>query len=223
VLDHQVTIGNTPPWKIIGVVKTMDYMTDGANSTQVFVPAHSPGRFFSTFVARVNGRAEDRVAMVRDAIRSVDAHVPVFGAKTMKQRLADALARPSFYRTAVVFFAGFALLLAVIGIYGAVSYAVARRTREMGVRLALGGTPIRLRAKLLRQGLFPVAVGAIGGIAGAMLTGRFLESLVEGAKSVDLVTFVFAILFIALITSTSIWTATRRIARLDIMEILRTE
>jgi ABC-type antimicrobial peptide transport system permease subunit len=66
--------------------------------------------------------------------------------------------RPSFYRTAVLFFAGFALLLAVIGIYGVVSYAVALRTREMSVRLALGATPVRLRGMLLHQGLFTVAV-----------------------------------------------------------------
>ena len=222
-LDHQVTLQNQPPRRIIGVVKGMDYMAAGANTIQIFFPAHSTGGFFSTFVVRVNGRAEDHLAMVRDAIRSVDTQVPVFSAKTMEQRLDDALSRPKFYRTALLFFAGFALLLAVIGIYGIVSYAVAQRTREMGVRLALGTTPVRLRGILLRQGLLPVAAGTISGIIGAMLTGRFLESLVEGAKSTDLATFTFSVLFITLTASTSIWTATRRIARLDIMEILRIE
>ncbi len=226
VLDHQVTPENGPPWKIIGVVQGMDYMTDTmdtANSNQIFIPADFPGFFISTFVARVDGRAEDWLPAIRDTIRSVDSQVPVFGVKTMEQRMADALARPKFYRTAVLFFAGFALLLAVIGIYGVVSYAVALRTREMGVRLALGATPVRLRGTLLRQGLLTVAAGAIVGIAGAMLTGRFLVSLVDGAKSVDLSTFILSILFITLIASASIWTATRRIARLDILEILRSE
>jgi putative ABC transport system permease protein len=222
-LDHQVTLGNEPSRKIIGVVKGMDYMADGANSTQIFVPAHSPGGFFSAFVIRVNGRAADPVAMIRDAIRSEDTRVPVFGAKTMEQRLADVLSRPKFYRTAVLFFAGFALLLAVIGIYGVVSYAVAQRAHEMGVRLALGTTPVRLRGILLRQGLLTVASGSICGVFGAMLTGRFLESLVDGAKSIDFATFTFSVLFIILIASTSIWAATRRIAGLDITEILRIE
>jgi putative ABC transport system permease protein len=226
VLDHQVTQGNLPLWKIIGVVKAMDYMTDTmdtAHSNQIFIPARSPGGFVSTFVARVDGGAENSLPAIRDTIRSVDTRVPIFGVKTMEQRLAENLVRPKFYRTAVLFFAGFALLLAVIGIYGVVSYAVAQRTHEMGVRLALGATPVRLRGTLLRQGLLTVAVGAISGIAGAVLTGRFLESLVAGAKSIDFATFTLSILFITLIASANIWAATRRIARLDILEILRFE
>jgi predicted permease len=225
-LGHQVTLGKGPPWRIIGVVKGMDYMTDTmdtAHANQIFVPAESPGGFVSTFVVRVDGRAEDWLAPIRDTIRSVDTQVPVFGVKTMEQRMADTVARPKFYRTAVLFFAGFALLLAVIGIYGVVSYAVAVRTREMGVRLALGATPVALRGTLLRQGLVTVAAGAIGGVAGATLTGRFLESLVEGARSIDFSTFVLSILFIALISAASIWVGTRRIARLDVLEILRSE
>ena len=81
----------------------------------------------------------------------------------MEQRLDEIFARPKFYRTAVWIFAGFALLLAVIGIYGIVSYAVVERTHEMGVRMALGTTPARLRAMLSRQGLLMVAAGAIPG------------------------------------------------------------
>ena len=225
-LDHQVTLGEHTRWKIIGVVKGMDYMTETmetAHANQIFIPAHSPGGFASTFVARVDGRAEDWLPTIRDTIRSVDTQVPVFGVKTMEQRMEDALARPKFYRTAVLSFAGFALLLAVIGIYGVVSYAVALRTREMGVRLALGATPIRLRGMLLGQGLLAVVAGTISGIAGAVLTGRFLESLVAGASSIEFATLILSILFIALVASASIWTATRRIARLDVLEILRIE
>jgi len=222
-LSRVVVTDGDPPWRIIGVVKGMDYMTDGANSNQIFVPAHSPGGFFSTFVARVDGRAEDHLGMMRAVIQSVDREVPVFGVKTMEQRLDDALARPQFYRTAVICFAAFALLLAVIGIYGIVSYTVARRTHEMGVRMALGTTPARLRLSLMRQGLIPIAAGAIPGIAGAVFSGRLLESLVEGAQSVKATTYAASVIFIALIAAAGIWVATRPIARLDIAEILRTE
>jgi putative ABC transport system permease protein len=218
----EIAIGNEH-WKIIGVVTTMDYMTEGADGYESFIPDRSPGSFFSTFVVRVNGRAEDRLAMIRDTIQSVDRDVPVFGVKTMEQRLADLLARPEFYKTAVLCFTAFALLLVVMGVYGIVSYTVARRTREMGIRLALGTTPGRLRARHLWQGLVPIAGGTIPGIAGAVLSSRLLESIVEGAKSVNAATYAACVLFIAFVAALGIWLATRPIARLEIIEILRTE
>jgi ABC-type antimicrobial peptide transport system permease subunit len=223
-LGHQISVRGAR--RIIGVVKGMDYMTNNpmdANPRQIFIPSITPGGFFSTFVARVDGRAEDRLAMIRDAIQSVDPQVPVFGAKTMEQRLGEVLSRPRFYRTAVLSFAAFALLLAVIGIYGIVSYAVSQRTREMGVRMALGATPARLRLYLLRQGLVTPGAGVIPGIAGAALSGRFLKNLVEGATPATAVSYATSVVFIALIAGVSIWMATRPIAHLDITEVLRTE
>jgi predicted permease len=224
-LGHQIF---RDPRTVIGVVKGMDFRNEkndplDASARQVFLPSTTPGGFFSTFVARVDGRAGDRLAMIRDAIQSVDPQVPVFGAKTMEQRLDDTLARPQFYRTAVSCFAGFALLLAMIGIYGVVSYTVARRTHEMGVRMALGTTPAGLRVGLLRHGLLVVGAGAVPGVAGAVLSGRFLESLVEGAKPANATTYAGALISIALIAATGIWVATRPLARLDITQILRTE
>jgi putative ABC transport system permease protein len=186
----------------------------------------TPGSFFSTFVARVDGRAEDHLAAIRDTIQSVDPQVPVFSVKTMPQRLDEVFASPKFYRTAAWTFAGFALLLAVIGIYGIVSYGVGERTQEMGVRLvrlALGTTPVQLRGMLLRHGLLMVVAAAIPGIAGAQLTGRFLESLMDGAKPIGLAMSAGLVLLFALVASASIWSATRRIARFDITSILRSE
>jgi putative ABC transport system permease protein len=224
-LNHELTIEGDAPRKIVGVVKGMNYETDPtlADSNQVFLPSETPGSFFSTFVVRVDGRAEDHLAKIRDTIQSVDPQVPVFGMKTMQQRLDEVFAAPRFYRTAVWIFAAFAVLLAVIGIYGIVSCAVVQRTQEMGVRMALGTTPARLRGMLLRQGLLMVAAGALPGIAGAQLTSRFLETLMEGAKPIGLAASGGLVVLFALIASVSIWTATRRIASLDIMAILRNE
>jgi putative ABC transport system permease protein len=224
-MGHQLTIDGDAPRQIVGVVRGMEYETDPtlADSNQVFIPSSSPGSFFSTFVVRVNGRAEDHLAAIRDTIQSVDPQVPVFSVKTMQQRLDEVCARPEFYRTAVWIFAGFALLLAVIGIHGIVSYAVAERAQEIGVRMALGSTAVRLRGMLLRQGLLMVVAGAIPGIAGAQFTGRFLASLMDGAKPIGLGTSAGLVLFFALVASASIWSATRRIARFDIIAILRRE
>jgi putative ABC transport system permease protein len=224
-VGHQLTTDGDTPWKIVGVVKGMEYETDPtlANSNQVFLPSETPGSFFSTFVARVDGNAEDHLAEIRDTIQSVDPQVPVFGARTMEQRLNEVFADPKFYRTAIWTFAGFALLLALIGIYGIVSYAVVQRTQELGIRMALGRTPAQLRIMLLAKGLSMVVAGAIPGIAGAQLTGRVLESLIDGAKPVGPVTSAGLILLFAAVTSASIWSATRRIARIDIIAILRSE
>jgi ABC-type antimicrobial peptide transport system permease subunit len=224
-VDRQLTIDKETPWKIVGVVKGMEYETDPttANGNQVFIPSATPGSFSSTFVARVDGRAEDHLAAIRDAIQSVDPQVPVFAVKTMEQRLDEVFAAPKVYRTTVWIFAGFALLLAVIGIYGIVFYAVVERTQEIGVRLALGTTPVRLRGMLLRHGLLMVVAGAIPGIAGAQLTGRFLESLTDGAKPIGPAMSSGLVLLFALVASASIWSATRNVARLDIIAILRSE
>ena len=223
-IGHRLTLGSDS-WRIVGVVKGMEYETDPttANGNEVFIPSTNPGSFFSTFVVRVDGQAEDRLAQVRDVIQSLDPQVPVFGAKTMEQRLDQVFAGPKFYRTAVSSFAGFALLLAMMGIYGIMSYAVVQRTQEMGIRLALGTTPLRLRGMLLRRGLLVVGASAIPGIAGAQLSGRFLETLIDGAKPVGPGTSAGLILLLAVVASTSTWFASRRIARFDITAILRAE
>jgi ABC-type antimicrobial peptide transport system permease subunit len=224
-LDHQLTTEGDPPRKIVGVVKGMEYETDPTlvNGNQVFLPSETPGSFFSTFVVRVDGRVEDHLAAIRATIESVDPQVPVFGVKTMEQRLDEVFARPKFYRTAIWSFAGFALLLAVIGIYGTVSYAVVQRTQEMGVRMALGRTPAQIRAMLLQNGLLTVAAGALTGLCGAQFAGRLLESLVDGAKPIGPATSAGLVMLFALVASASIWSATRRIAILDITSILRNE
>jgi putative ABC transport system permease protein len=220
----QLTIGRAH-WEIVGVVKEMDYEEDPtvAGEPEVFVPVTAPAGFYSTFVVRVDGRAENHLAAVRDTIRSVDSEVPIFGVETMRQRLDAAVARPKFYRTAVWSFAAFALLLTVIGIYGIFAYAVVQRTKEMGVRMALGATPARLRGMLIRRGLLMVGAGALPGVAGALFTERFIGSVMEGTGPIGMATFASLVLFLALVASASIWSATRRVSRLDLMTVLRAE
>jgi ABC-type lipoprotein release transport system permease subunit len=191
--------------------------------SETFIPAQNPGGFDSTFVVKVESRPEDHVAAIRTALQSVDHGVPVYGVETMQKRMDQAFVRPKFYRTALVFFASFGLLLAVMGIYAVVSYGVIQRTHEMGVRLALGTTPVRLRTRLVRHGLATVVVGTLAGIASATSTGRLLGSLIEGAKAFDLATYVLATISICLVAAASIWAATRHVAKMDVAEILRTE
>jgi ABC-type antimicrobial peptide transport system permease subunit len=225
VLGHQLTSGDDPPLKIIGVVRGMEYETDPTlvNSNQVFVPSSAPGSFSSSFAVLVEGRAEDHLASIRDTIQSLDPQVPVFGVATMEQKLDEVFAAPKFYRTSIAAFATFALLLAILGIYGTVAYSVVERTKEMGIRLALGSTPTQLRGMLLWNGVLMVAAGAIPGIASAPFTGRLLEHVMEGARPLGLAASGSVILLFVCVASASIWTATRRIATFDIVAIFRAE
>lgn len=225
VVGHNLTIAGEEPRKIVGVVRGMEYETDPTlvNSNQVFVPSESPGSFFSTFVAHVDGRAEDHLAEIRDVIQSVDPLVPLFGVKTMQQRLDEIFARQRFYRTSVWILAGFAFALVLIGIFGIVSYSVVQRTREIGVRMAVGATPLRVRGMLMYQSFLIVATGAVPGVLASQFTGRFLEKLIDGASSVDLKTSSVLVFVFLGVAAVSIWMGTRRLAKLDVMSVLRTE
>src|SRR4029077_7469404 len=105
-VGHQLTNGDDTS-EIICVVRGMEYETDPttAHGNEVFIPSTTPGSFFSTFVVRVDGRAEEYLAKIRDTVESVDPLVPVFGVKTMEQRRDELFASPRFYRTAVWIFA----------------------------------------------------------------------------------------------------------------------
>jgi predicted permease len=228
-VGHLVTGPDGTARRIIGVVRNLDFMGQYISNVfdvdppETFIPAHNPGGFDSTFVVKVKGLPEDHVAAIRAAIQSFDRGVPAFGVETMQGRMDQAFARPKFYRTALVFFGSFGLLLALIGIYAVVAYAVTQRTHEMGVRLALGTTPTSLRTRFVRQGLATVICGTICGLVCAAGIGELLGSLMEGANALDVAVCVLTTVSICLITAASIWFATRRITRLDIVAILRAE
>jgi ABC-type antimicrobial peptide transport system permease subunit len=176
-----------------------------------------------TFIAKVRGNPDQYLAICRDAVQRTDRNVPVYDVRTLDERLADTLARPRFYTTAILFFAGFALLLAVIGTYGVASHCIAQRTHEIGVRIAVGASPLCLRGMLLRQGMLPVFVGMVGGVSGAAVLGRFLQHLIPSAEPTGLWICATAASVLAATTAGAVWTATDRIVRMDPTAALKAE
>jgi ABC-type antimicrobial peptide transport system permease subunit len=176
-----------------------------------------------TFVARVHGKPERYLPLCRDALQQVDPQLPVYGAMTLGQRLDQTLAKPRFYTTAVLFLGGLAVLLALIGVYGAASYSIFQRTHEIGVRIAVGASPGRLRLALLRQSMLPVAVGMTAGVAGAVALGRFLQYLMDAVEPLDVRTCALAALLLAVTATVAVWTATARVLRVDPMRALRAD
>jgi putative ABC transport system permease protein len=210
---------------IVGIAHTLHYDAGTGDNPMpiLFLPFGQNPYPFMTLVARVRGRTEAYLPIARDAVQSVDRQVPVFDVKTLDQRLAESLARPRFYTTAVVFFGAFGLLLAVIGVYGVASYSIIQRTHELGVRIAIGASAQRMRWMLLGQSLLPVAIGMAVGVAGAIGLGQFLQHLLDTAQRVDGLTVAIAAAILAAIAAVAVWSASERILRLDPMQVLRAE
>ena len=164
-------------YTIVGIVPDIRYMIGSNDRPMVYLAAtQSVPRTF-TFAARVHGNPKNYLAVCRDAVQSVDHEVAVYGVSTLGDRLAaTTLARPRFYTTAIFFLSGFAVLLAIIGIYGVASYSVTQRKHEIGVRMAVGATMPNVRWMILRQGLVPAVIGVAVGIGGAAAVEKLLEN-----------------------------------------------
>lgn len=210
--------------RVIGIVPAQRIMGPAyPASAQIFRPLAQATPSQATFVARTGGEAAAYVPACRDVVQQVDRSVPVYDVKLLGQRLDERLARPRFYTAAIVFLAGFALLLAVAGTYGVAAYSVGQRTREIGIRIAVGSSPAGLRAMLFRQGMAPVAAGMVGGAVAAAGAGRLLRHLVAGAEPAGPALIAAASAVLALAAGLALWQATRRITRLDPTLALRAE
>ena len=141
----------------------------------------------------------------------------------MDARLSATVAEPRFYAVFAGSFAALALFLAASGLYGLLSYTVAQRRREIGVRMALGAQARDILALVVRQGAALVAAGALAGLLTAAAASRILESFIFGVTAYDGLTFVGAPLSLAAVGLVACWLPARRAARVDPMDILRAE
>ena len=174
-----------------------------------------------TFLLRTSGDPNAIAGSIPGAVGEVDRGVPVSRVTTMEDVVADALWRQRLTAQLTGGFALLALALAAIGIYAAVGYAVARRTREFGVRIALGGTPRQLQGLALSEGLRPVAIGAVVGIAIAIAASGFADRLLFGVRSTDPMSFIASVLVLLVVAACAAWVPARRASRQDPMVALR--
>jgi predicted permease len=209
---------------IVGVVRAVHYRgPQGPGTEQLFFPFDRYYSNFATFVERVRGNAEDSLAPCRDAVQSVDREIPVYGVKTYQQRLDQTLAVPRFRTTVFLFFGGFALLLAIAGIYGVSSYSITQRRREIGVRIAIGASAQGVRAMILRQALWPIGAGMLIGFGGAAWQGKVLEHLLPAAPPVDMAASSTAAAMLSVVALLAIWSATGSVLKLNPIEVLKSE
>jgi len=150
---------------------------------------------------------------VRDTIRKLDPELPVPAFRTMEQVLSAELSPRRFQLTLVLLFAATALLLTSIGIYGVVSYSVAQRRAEMGIRMALGATASDMKWLVMRQGMGPVVAGWAAGLVGALAVGRIVRSLLFDTGTSDLATLASVSAVVLLVALAACYLPSRRATR----------
>jgi predicted permease len=160
---------------------------------------------------------------IRRTVQSVSASIPVGQVRTMQDLHAASLARTSFTLVLLAIAGGMALLLGIVGIYGVVAYVVAQRTREIGIRSALGAEPTRLTRMFVAQGLALSAVGAVLGLLAAVGLARWMSSLLFGVSSLDPIAYVAALVATIAAAALASYLPARRAAKIDPMNTLRAE
>jgi predicted permease len=166
---------------------------------------------------------EALVGGVRNAVWSVNSNMPVFLVRTMKDLYDESLARTSFALVMLGIAAAIALVLGVIGIYGVIAYVVAQRSREIGIRLALGAAPAELMRMFVRQGLVLTAIGAAVGLVTALALTQWMSSLLFGVERLDPPTYAAVLSVLGMAAALASYLPARRAAAVDPVETLATE
>jgi putative ABC transport system permease protein len=213
--------------EIVGVVGDVRHTgLEDEPAPEVYIP-YTVNPWGHMYVAvRTAGDPEALIPVLTRTVVAVDPDIPVAGRQrpgTMRQRLSGQLAQRRFTVTLLSGFAGGALLLAALGIYGVIAYLVALRTREFGLRAALGATPRQITRLVVAQSAGVVAVGLAVGLAAAFGLTRLLANLLYGVAATDAVTFAGVTVFLGAVALLASYVPARRAARVDPMVALRTE
>ena len=230
-----------PPLQIVGVVDDMrqgrfdqepapqffvDYrqVLAWTQARKMPVPQQERLAFgFQSFVVRTDGDPARMMGTMRALIARVDANVGIDAMLPMEQLVASSLTRQRFYAAVMGVFAGIAMLLSALGIYGVLAYTVGQRTREFGVRTALGARSGDVLGIVLRQGLWLTAIGIGIGLAGAIALRRSLEGMLYDVTPLDPLTYVAVVAVFAAVTLVASYLPARRATRIDPMTALRYE
>jgi putative ABC transport system permease protein len=188
----QTKLGPEIPWEVVGVVadeKIGGLGSNNDNSPGMYVTVDQSPQTYQALVVRGQTNATLLQRSIRDAIRSVNKDQVVNSMKTLEQIKIDSVAGERFRSILMGIFASVALVLAAVGLYGVISYSVVQRTREIGIRAALGASPGNIRGLVLRSAMALTALGLVVGVAGALGLSRFLASMLFNTGSYDPLTF----------------------------------
>jgi len=216
-------MGRDEPWlTIVGVVGDIRHLGPAVPPRpELYQPASQRSFPFMAFVVRTAGEPYAAMPTIRRAIAEIDPSLPLANVKTMDDHIARALSRPRFVSTLVTAFGALALTLAVVGIYGVMSWSVSERQREFAIRLALGVRGRALLGGVLGKAMLLASAGIVAGLLGARAATGVLNGLLFGVQPTDIPTFALAAFTVALIALAACYIPARRALRADPLTLLR--
>jgi putative ABC transport system permease protein len=190
---------------------------------EAYLPYMQRPLIFTEAVVRATGDAAALASSMRAAVWRVDRDQPVWRVRTMERVLDEARGGPKLTVLLMTAFAALALVLAAIGVYGVMSYAVARRTQEVGIRMALGARRTQVLVMVLREGMRTIGVALVIGLAVAAAATRLLSSQLFGIRAIDPLTFTTVPILLALVAIAACYLPALRASRVDPIVALRSE
>ena len=210
--------------EIVGVVADARYgRLEEAIEPDIYVSSLQPTDPAQTLIVRSSVDAAALTAAVRREVLALDRNVPLTAIQTMKERAAEVTSRTRFIAVLLGLFAGLALLLSGIGIYGVMAYSVAARTREIGIRIALGAQTRDVLRLVVGQGMLLTLIGVALGLAAALALTRLMTGLLFGVSATDPLTFVGIAVLLALVALVACWVPARRATKVDPLVALKCE
>lgn len=212
------------PMEVIGVVENIRHYGPASQPREEFYQPYTQSSFpFMAVIVRAHGDPAALADPIRQAVAAIDPSQPVARVMTMEAHLRNSLSQPRFLSALTLLFGGLALLLAGIGIYGVMAWSVAVRTKEFGVKLALGARPGRLLRQVMREGLMVVAAGAVAGLVMAATLSSLIESLLFETSPTEPGTYAAAVTIVFAVSLAAIAVPALRATRTDPISALRAE